>query len=172
LQGVSDPDVLGMAADEGRVLVTHDHRTMPRHFAQFISQCQSSGVFIIPQRIEIAAAIAELLLIWSASDSDEWTHAHLLGGQSTAGSVIEDDTHLFHRDAGEPFDKLHCGSPILEVFKKCSNGNAHTSEYPCSADTFWVSLNMKSIQLREEHWVIADLIGKAGHICTVPIPYW
>ncbi len=35
-----------------------------------------------------------------------------------------------------------------------------------------LGLNMKSIQLREEHWVIADLIGKAGHIRTVPIPYW
>jgi hypothetical protein len=66
LQGVSDPDVLGRAADEGRVLVTHDHRTMPRYFAEFISQRQSPGVFIIPQRIEIAAAIDELLLIWSA----------------------------------------------------------------------------------------------------------
>src|SRR5947199_6334751 len=29
-----------------------------------------------------------------------------------------------------------------------------------------------SIQLREEHWVIADLHGKAGHIRTVPIPLW
>jgi hypothetical protein len=28
----------------------------------------------IPQRIEIAAVIDELLLIWSASDSDEWTN--------------------------------------------------------------------------------------------------
>jgi integrase len=26
--------------------------------------------------------------------------------------------------------------------------------------------------LREEHWVIADLLGKAGHIRTVPIPEW
>ena len=26
---------------------------------------------------------------------------------------------------------------------------------------------MESIQLREEHWVIADLLGKAGHIRTV-----
>jgi predicted nuclease of predicted toxin-antitoxin system len=72
LQGVSDPDVLDKAADEGRVLVTHDHRTMPRHFAEFISQRQSPGVFIIQQRIEIAAAIDELLLIWSASESEEW----------------------------------------------------------------------------------------------------
>ena len=31
---------------------------------------------------------------------------------------------------------------------------------------------MNSIQLREEHWVIADLVGKGGHIRTVPIPVW
>jgi hypothetical protein len=26
--------------------------------------------------------------------------------------------------------------------------------------------------MREEHWVIADLLGKAGHIRTVPVPSW
>src|SRR5664280_3931576 len=31
---------------------------------------------------------------------------------------------------------------------------------------------MDSIQVREEHWVIADLKGKAGHIRTVPVPQW
>ena len=35
-----------------------------------------------------------------------------------------------------------------------------------------LALNLDSIQLREEHWVIADLIGKGGHIRTVPIPCW
>lgn len=35
-----------------------------------------------------------------------------------------------------------------------------------------LALNLKSVQLREEHWVIADLIGKGGHIRTVPIPSW
>jgi integrase len=35
-----------------------------------------------------------------------------------------------------------------------------------------LGLTMNSIQLREEHWVIADLVGKAGHIRTVPIPVW
>jgi hypothetical protein len=73
-QGVPDPDVLKEAADEGRVLVTHDQRTMPYHFAEFIPNRQSPGVFIIPQQVEIGAAIDELLLIWSASDSNEWTN--------------------------------------------------------------------------------------------------
>ena len=35
-----------------------------------------------------------------------------------------------------------------------------------------LALRVNSIQLREEHWIIADLLGKAGHIRTVPIPAW
>jgi integrase len=35
-----------------------------------------------------------------------------------------------------------------------------------------LSLKMRSIQMREEHWVVADLHGKAGHIRTIPIPVW
>jgi integrase len=35
-----------------------------------------------------------------------------------------------------------------------------------------LALQVESIQLREEHWVIADLLGKAGHIRTVPVPAW
>jgi len=31
---------------------------------------------------------------------------------------------------------------------------------------------LESIQQREEHWVIADLVGKGGHIRTVPMPAW
>jgi integrase len=35
-----------------------------------------------------------------------------------------------------------------------------------------LSLRVDSIQSREERWVIADLLGKAGTIRTVPIPAW
>ena len=35
-----------------------------------------------------------------------------------------------------------------------------------------LSLAMASIQVRDDHWVIADLKGKAGHIRTVPVPQW
>jgi site-specific recombinase XerD len=34
------------------------------------------------------------------------------------------------------------------------------------------SLKLEGIQLREGHWVIADLNGKGGHIRTVPMPGW
>jgi integrase len=33
-------------------------------------------------------------------------------------------------------------------------------------------MSAESIQLREDHWVLADLVGKAGHVRTVPIPLW
>jgi integrase len=35
-----------------------------------------------------------------------------------------------------------------------------------------LALRVESIQQREEHWVIADLVGKGGHVRTVPIPIW
>jgi integrase len=35
-----------------------------------------------------------------------------------------------------------------------------------------LGLRLDSVQKREEHWVIADLVGKAGHVRTVPIPSW
>ena len=35
-----------------------------------------------------------------------------------------------------------------------------------------VGLGIEDFQVREEHWVIADLIGKGKHIRTVPVPMW
>jgi integrase len=34
------------------------------------------------------------------------------------------------------------------------------------------ALKLEDVQLREGHWVIADLNGKGGHIRTVPMPDW
>ena len=35
-----------------------------------------------------------------------------------------------------------------------------------------VGLGTEDFQFREEHWLIADLIGKGKHVCTVPVPVW
>ena len=35
-----------------------------------------------------------------------------------------------------------------------------------------VSLRLDHLQQREDHWAIVDLLGKGGHIRTVPIPDW
>lgn len=58
LRGVPDPEVLALAAQEQRILVTHDRRTMPRHFATLsfttkARECSSSrrtSAFVQPSR--------------------------------------------------------------------------------------------------------------------------
>jgi site-specific recombinase XerD len=35
-----------------------------------------------------------------------------------------------------------------------------------------VALTFDHLQQREEHWAIVDLIGKAGHVRTIPLPGW
>lgn len=74
LRGLTDREVLIFAAQEGRVLVTHDRRTMPLHFAEFIDAGDSPGVFIISQSAEISSVIEELIVIWEASDAAEWVN--------------------------------------------------------------------------------------------------
>ena len=72
LRALPDQQVLALAAQENRILVTHDRRTMPKHFADFILSQTSPGVFVIAQNVSVRIAIQELLLVWVASDSEEW----------------------------------------------------------------------------------------------------
>jgi hypothetical protein len=72
LVGLHDEEVLTITAREGRVLVSHDRKTMPRHFAEFIARETSSGVIIVPQRLAVRRAVDDLILIWTASDAEEW----------------------------------------------------------------------------------------------------
>jgi len=72
LGGLPDPKVLERAAEEGCILVTHDLQTMPRHFAAFITTQQSAGLLLVPQSLPIAAAVDDLLLIWSTMEAEEW----------------------------------------------------------------------------------------------------
>jgi hypothetical protein len=72
LRGLSDLKVLDLAASDNRVLVSHDRKTMPRAFAKFLQSRQSPGVIIISQKLDLLTAIDALLLIWSASEAEEW----------------------------------------------------------------------------------------------------
>ena len=35
-----------------------------------------------------------------------------------------------------------------------------------------VSLRKEDVQIRQGHWAIVDLVGKGGHVRTVPVPGW
>jgi hypothetical protein len=49
LKGLSDTAVLELAAQEGRVLVSHDVTTMQLHFKDFIATREGPGLVLIPQ---------------------------------------------------------------------------------------------------------------------------
>jgi site-specific recombinase XerC len=64
---------------------------------------------------------------------------------------------------GEPSDSLRCkrDRAILALLIGCGLRRAEV-----------VGLGTEDFQVREEHCVIADLVGKGKHIRTVPVPVW
>jgi hypothetical protein len=73
LHSKTDPEVLALAGVQEQVLVSHDAGTLPAHFRAFRKEGkQSAGAFLVPQSLDIGAAIEELLLVWLASEGWEW----------------------------------------------------------------------------------------------------
>ncbi len=75
LKSLTDLEVLAAAARDRRVLLTHDRKTMPLHFGRFIETDVSPGVFIVSQRAGVPEIIEELILIWVASEPEEYTNS-------------------------------------------------------------------------------------------------
>jgi len=74
LAGLNDLDVLAVAARDNRILVTHDQATMPRHFVEFTRLQGSPGLIIVPQHLPLREAADDLILIWTATNAEEWTN--------------------------------------------------------------------------------------------------
>ena len=75
LSGAGDPDVRAWAAQEGRIVLTHDAATMPNHAYERIAASQSlPGLFVVPQTLAIGDAIEELIILVECSLDDEWTN--------------------------------------------------------------------------------------------------
>ncbi|MFM2429642.1 MAG: hypothetical protein RLZZ511_855 [Cyanobacteriota bacterium] len=72
LEGLKDPEVLTLAAQDRRLLVTHDRKTMPTEFGQFIMTQTSAGVLVLPQNLAIAEAIDAIILVWEVCTAEEW----------------------------------------------------------------------------------------------------
>jgi hypothetical protein len=70
---MTDPEVLTLAANQRRVLVSHDVGTMPAHFRTFRKEAKhTAGIFLVSQSLDVGTAIEELLLIWLVSEAAEW----------------------------------------------------------------------------------------------------
>ena len=72
LEGLADPLVLKLAADDGRLLVSHDVSTMPENFASFLETEASPGVVLIPQDLPYHEAIERLIRLWATTEAETW----------------------------------------------------------------------------------------------------
>lgn len=73
LYGADDPTVLEWAAAEGRILITHDVKTITRFAYERVAAGQPMpGVFEISKFLPLSKAIEDLLLLAECSREGEW----------------------------------------------------------------------------------------------------
>jgi Domain of unknown function (DUF5615) len=73
LEGAIDPIVLAWAAQNQRIVVTHDRATLPAFaFERVVAGEPMPGVFVINDRLPVGRAIEELVLLTTCSEGSEW----------------------------------------------------------------------------------------------------
>lgn len=73
LRTADDPSILQWAADNDRILLTHDRATM-KDFAgdRLASGLAMPGVLLIDDKFPVGPAIEELFMLCECSEHDEW----------------------------------------------------------------------------------------------------
>lgn len=72
LKGSADPDILAWAAEEDRLILTHDARTFPQFASERIARGKKfSGLVVVPQSLSIRNAIEDLMIVILCSADDE-----------------------------------------------------------------------------------------------------
>lgn len=73
MAGMDDPAVLEWAANEGRVLLTHDVATITRYaYDRVRAGLPMPGVFEVTRHVPIGTAIEEILILAECSLDGEW----------------------------------------------------------------------------------------------------
>lgn len=73
LRSQDDPIILQWAADNGRILLSHDLRTIPDFAFERIARGQAMpGVFVASSTLAIAVLLNDLTLIIEASSAEDW----------------------------------------------------------------------------------------------------
>ena len=73
LSGADDPTVLEWAAQEGRILLTHDVTTLTRYaYERVRANKPMPGIFEVSRKVPIGLAIEDILLIAECSLEGEW----------------------------------------------------------------------------------------------------
>lgn len=80
ISGADDPTVLAWAANDGRILLTHDLDTMTRYANDRIKNgLPMAGVIFVRDTLPVAKVIDDILAIWGASEAQFRTGIDLAG---------------------------------------------------------------------------------------------
>jgi hypothetical protein len=75
LSGYEDPAILEWVAREGRILVTHDKKTMTDFAYERVQAGKPMpGVFAIRPKARIGTVIEDILILVELSSNDEWNN--------------------------------------------------------------------------------------------------
>jgi predicted nuclease of predicted toxin-antitoxin system len=96
LEEADDPTILAWAATTNRIVLTHNHATMPDFaYARVVAGQPMPGVFVMPDRMAVRQAIEELLLVEACSEQASNASGttpvgtggvrHVCGSRSSAG---------------------------------------------------------------------------------------
>jgi hypothetical protein len=70
---VEDPAILAWAAENQRIIITHDRATMPDFaYERLVRGEDMFGMFVINDRMPVRQAIDELLLLLDCTEQAEW----------------------------------------------------------------------------------------------------
>lgn len=70
--GASDPANLSFAAEQSRILLTHDKRLVPFVRERVASGQSMQGVFVVHQAAPVGTVVRDLSLLALASEPGEW----------------------------------------------------------------------------------------------------
>ena len=69
----SDQEILEYADREELLVVSHDVNTMPAvAYDRLLAGQSFPGLFMVPQTVPVGLAIENLVLVWAASELDDW----------------------------------------------------------------------------------------------------
>src|SRR2546423_3155921 len=75
MREATDPQLLTWAAQERRIIVTHDRRTMPAHAADLMGKGKNiAGLFVVLRNMPLHQVIEDLELMITCSENDEWVN--------------------------------------------------------------------------------------------------
>jgi uncharacterized protein DUF5615 len=73
LAGEEDPVVLDWAAQQNRIILTHDVRTMPSYaYDRVVAGLRMPGVCVVPQSLPLGPVIEDLVIVLACSTEDDW----------------------------------------------------------------------------------------------------